>query len=187
MCVVKFSTKVNFPLRSKFNKVLILQKETRQLKMQIKQLQDKLEQERQSKYQALDEERQKNNEDMKEIKPMLLEIKECVKKPEKSQKIGAEGENFVLKWLKVCFPSSTIYRSEQPHCGDIIFHMEDHQKAIMFEVKNIESVKSIRSYNSGYDIKKFFRDSKTSKLGFKIAGKLLNLGAKRKGLLTLNG
>ena len=78
----------------------IHKKKTIQLNMKIKQLEDKLEKEMQHKYQLLEEERKKKYDDMKEIRPLLLDIIENTKKPEKSVEIGAEGENFVLEWLK---------------------------------------------------------------------------------------
>ena len=90
-----------------------------------------------------------------------------------SAKIGAQGEDFVLECLKTSFPSDLgyrIYRTKQPGCGDIVLHFQNNQ-TIMIEVKDYSNASSVKSHKGGNEIKKFYTDSISSKLGFKFSGK----------------
>ena len=88
-----------------------------------------------------------------------------------SAKIGAQGEDFVVECLKISFPSDLgyqIYRTHQVGCGDIVLQLENKQK-IMIEVKDI-SKGNVKSANKGNDINKFYKDSISTKLGYKFSG-----------------
>ena len=88
-----------------------------------------------------------------------------------SAKIGAQGEDFVVECLKISFPSDLgyqIYRTHQTGCGDIVLQLENKQK-IMIEVKDI-SKGNVKSANKGNDINKFYKDSISTKLGYKFSG-----------------
>ena len=90
-----------------------------------------------------------------------------------SAKIGAQGEDFILECLKESFPSDLgyqIYRTKQTGCGDIVFHFQNNQ-AIMIEVKDYSNASNVKSVNKGNEIKKFYTDSISTKLGFKFSGK----------------
>ena len=96
-----------------------------------------------------------------------------MKRSTNSAKIGAQGEDFVLECLKESFPSYLgyrIYRQKQTGCGDIVLYLPNNQ-AIMIEVKDYVNVSSVKSHKGGNEIKKFYSDSISTKLGFKFSGK----------------
>jgi len=88
--------------------------------------------------------------------------------PKASINIGEDGENFVLQCLKEGFPFNTgIIRNEQKNnSGDILFRVENTDKLIMIEVKNLTNNRAVTSVNNGKDINKFFHDLHQSPTNF---------------------
>ena len=71
--------------------------------------------------------------------------------------LGGVGEQFVLNCLQAAFPSNNgIVRNSDHHCGDLMFRIENSNKVLMFEVKNM----NIRPISR--DIEKFFTDLENS-------------------------
>jgi len=72
--------------------------------------------------------------------------------------IGQLGEEWVVENLQKAFPNNTsISRTNSNHTGDIIFRVENTDKIIMFEVKDVKR-NSIAGLNHGKDMEKFFKD-----------------------------
>merc|ERR1719150_1792385 len=71
--------------------------------------------------------------------------------------LGGVGEEFVLNCLMEAFPSNNgIVRNSDHHCGDLMFRIENSNKVLMFEVKNLNSRPITR------DREKFFTDLENS-------------------------
>ena len=119
----------------------------------------------------------KGNSDMAQSNEKILntvrEIEKVMVKPLNSAQIGQEGEEYVLQALKIAFPNNKrIFQTKQNQCGDIMFNIENTNKWIMFEVKDVEGP-NIKNHKQGSDIKKFYTDSKTNKLGYQIDAAVL--------------
>ena len=79
---------------------------------------------------------------------------------------GSEGEDFVLTCLREAFPNNTgIVKSGEHRSGDIQFRLEQSDKIIMFEVKNLNKG-YVSSINHGKDIDKFFHDLHNSSINY---------------------
>ena len=72
--------------------------------------------------------------------------------------IGDEGESFVFNCLQEAFPNNTgiIRNGGLKNSGDIMFRVENSDKVLMFEVKNMSKLVP------GKDIQKFFDDLENS-------------------------
>ena len=75
---------------------------------------------------------------------------------------GQLGEEWVVESLQKAFPNNTsISRTNCNHTGDVVFKVENTDKIIMFEVKDVKN-KSIAGTNNGKDMEKFFKDFQSS-------------------------
>lgn len=71
--------------------------------------------------------------------------------------LGGVGEEFVLNCLQKAYPSNNgIVRNSDHHCGDLMFRIENSNKVLMVEVKNLNSRPITR------DREKFFTDLENS-------------------------
>eukprot|EP00092_Neocalanus_flemingeri_P004035 GFUD01004344.1.p1 GENE.GFUD01004344.1~~GFUD01004344.1.p1 ORF type:complete len:393 (+),score=129.17 GFUD01004344.1:135-1181(+) len=108
-----------------------------------------------------------------EILEKLGGIEKAIIKPVNSSRIGQQGEEYVLQALKTAFPNNTkIFYTKKNQCGDIVFNIENTSKWIMFEVKDVET-SNIKNHKQGNDLKKFYEDSETNKLGYKLDAAVL--------------
>ena len=65
---------------------------------------------------------------------------------------GQLGEEWVVESLQKAFPNNTsIVRTNSNHTGDVIFRVENTDKMIMFEVKDVKK-NSIAGLSQGKDM-----------------------------------
>ena len=123
-------------------KIQELQMETNQLKMSLEST---------VKAKVLNDELQVMREQISKIEAQTSSRQKC------PVGLGGVGEEFVLNCLQEAFPSNNgIVRNSDPHCGDLMFRIENSNKVLMFEVKNLNSRPISR------DIEKFFTDLENS-------------------------
>merc|ERR1719167_472848 len=99
---------------------------------------------------------------LKEIEILKEQVTQQPDVTDHPASIGQLGEEWVVDSLQKAFPNNTsISRTNSNHSGDIIFKVENTDKIIMFEVKDVKN-KSIAGTNNGKDMEKFFKDFQSS-------------------------
>jgi len=103
------------------------------------------------------------NEELLMMREQISKIEQQTSRKQMSPvDIGDVGENFVLNCLQEAFPNNTgIIKISEMNRGDIMLRIENSNKVMMFEVKNLSKI-SVSSANHGRDIKKFFDDLENS-------------------------
>ena len=123
-------------------KIQELQMETNQLKMSLEST---------VKAKVLNDELQVMREQISKIEAQTSSRQKC------PVGLGGVGEEFVLNCLQEAFPSNNgIVRNSDHHCGDLMFRIENSNKVLMFEVKNLNSRPISR------EKEKFFTDLENS-------------------------
>ena len=114
------------------------------------------------------------SESQNKVLNQMEKLNEQISQPKSASKIGEIGEDFVLECLQTAFPNNTsILRHGENNSGDILFRIENTEKYIMFEVKNLASKVSVSSTKNGKDLAKFFHDLNNPSASFDIYGGVL--------------
>ena len=114
------------------------------------------------------------SESQNKVLNQMEKLNEQISQPKSASKIGEIGEDFVLECLQTAFPNNTsILRHGENNSGDILFRIENTEKYIMFEVKNLASKVSVSSAKNGKDLAKFFHDLNNPSASFDIYGGVL--------------